>query len=69
MDRAKFFFCLKMLRNAVTNTFKLLAGRSIATSAVRFKVEDKKMMLRSLPARDEGTQGALTVDIDTIIAK
>lgn len=43
--------------------------RSIGTSVTLLKAEDRKAMLRSMPAMDEGVQGASTVDIDNIISK
>lgn len=39
----------------------------IHTSACWRKAEDRKEMLASLPAKDEGTVGEKTVDIDTLI--
>ncbi|KAH8310428.1 hypothetical protein KR044_001328 [Drosophila immigrans] len=37
------------------------------TSACLRKVEDRKEMLASMPAKDEGTMGEKSVDIDTLI--
>lgn len=37
------------------------------TSACLAKAEDRKEMLASLPAKDEGTVGEKSVDIDTLI--
>ncbi|XP_068153354.1 uncharacterized protein mRpS11 [Drosophila tropicalis] len=37
------------------------------TSSYRGKAEDRKEMLASLPAKDEGTVGEKSVDIDTLI--
>jgi len=39
----------------------------IHTSAFMRKVEDRKEMLASMPAKDEGTIGEKSVDIDTLI--
>lgn len=63
---------IKMLKKSLINPAKWLfslTNRSICASASRLKVEDKKMMLRSMPTKDEGIQGANIVDIDTIISK
>ncbi|GAB0093799.1 Ribosomal protein S11 [Sergentomyia squamirostris] len=37
------------------------------TSSVLSKAEDRRMMMASLPARDEGTAGEKVVDIDSLI--
>lgn len=41
----------------------------IHTSACLAKAEDRKEMLASLPAKDEGTVGEKSVDIDTLISR
>ncbi|KAK5648300.1 hypothetical protein RI129_003192 [Pyrocoelia pectoralis] len=42
----------------------------ITTTAVKFReVEDRRLMLRSLPAPDEGTAGEKAVDIDSQLAQ
>lgn len=33
------------------------------------KAEDRKEMLASMPAKDEGTAGEKSVDIDTLLGK
>lgn len=43
--------------------------RFINTSKTLCKVEDKKMMLASLPSKDEGTIGEKSVDIDSLLNK
>ncbi|XP_017141438.1 28S ribosomal protein S11, mitochondrial [Drosophila miranda] len=44
-----------------------LSTSSIHTSVCSRKAEDRKEMLASLPAKDEGTVGEKSVDIDTLI--
>lgn len=39
----------------------------IHTSVILRKAEDRKEMLASLPAKDEGTAGEKSVDIDTLL--
>ncbi|KAH8359108.1 hypothetical protein KR093_004295 [Drosophila rubida] len=55
--------CLKQCAlNAATPSNSLMH-----TSACLRKVEDRKEMLASMPAKDEGTIGEKSVDIDTLI--
>uniref|UniRef100_A0A0K8TSA4 Putative mitochondrial ribosomal protein s11 n=1 Tax=Tabanus bromius TaxID=304241 RepID=A0A0K8TSA4_TABBR len=54
-----------LLRN-VSKTFLSDARRICLYPRLR-KVEDRKEMLASLPAKDEGTVGERAVDIDTLI--
>ncbi|XP_034117471.1 28S ribosomal protein S11, mitochondrial [Drosophila albomicans] len=55
--------CLKQCAlNAATPKNSLMH-----TSACLRKVEDRKEMLASMPAKDEGTLGEKSVDIDTLI--
>ncbi|XP_060646626.1 LOW QUALITY PROTEIN: small ribosomal subunit protein uS11m [Drosophila sulfurigaster albostrigata] len=55
--------CLKQCAlNAATPRNSLMH-----TSACLRKVEDRKEMLASMPAKDEGTLGEKSVDIDTLI--
>lgn len=67
-----------MFRYKIINIVKNLYNRnvffnnsnSIATSAVNNRdVVDRKEMLRSLPALDEGTIGETGVDIDSMFRK
>lgn len=45
-------------------------SRSICTTSIlRRDVEDRREMLRSMPAPDEGTIGEKAVDIDRLLAK
>lgn len=58
-----------LIKSKFVPTYLQLCFRNLSISPSLLKVEDRKMMLRSMPAPDEGTQGANTVDIDNIIAK
>lgn len=67
-----------MLLNYITNIAKIVCDRNIfsnnlrciCTSYIRNRdVIDRKEMLRSLPALDEGTVGEKTVDIDSSYRK
>lgn len=42
---------------------------SLHTSAFLNKAEDRKEMLASMPAKDEGTAGEKSIDIDTLLGK
>jgi len=57
---------LRALRSITSPAVPLQTYR-IHTSACWRKAEDRKEMLASLPAKDEGTVGEKTVDIDTLI--
>lgn len=48
--------------------FKLQFSAVHTTTALR-KAEDRKEMLASMPAKDEGTAGEKSVDIDTLLGK
>ncbi|KAK4884840.1 hypothetical protein RN001_001111 [Aquatica leii] len=59
-----------MLLNKITNISKLcglyLNKLKISTSATAFReVEDRRLMLRSMPALDEGTAGEKAIEIDS----
>lgn len=56
------------------NVCKLLPDKKLFASVSRFHLsanlwrgEDRRMMLKSLPAKDEGTGGERTIDIDNMI--
>ncbi|XP_037950463.1 30S ribosomal protein S11-like [Teleopsis dalmanni] len=57
----------------VQNTQKLVIARNqfrhLHSTPCLLKVEDRKEMLASMPAKDEGTAGERSVDIDTLIGK
>lgn len=53
----------KTMANGLPN---LRLGATIHTTARLCKVEDKRAMFRSLPKKDEGTQGEHTIGIDTV---
>lgn len=55
----------KTTRNVIQN--QRYAG--LHTSAILNKAEDRKEMLASMPAKDEGTVGEKSVDIDTLLGK
>ncbi|XP_016960390.1 30S ribosomal protein S11 [Drosophila biarmipes] len=57
---------LSALRSITLPAVPLQTSR-IHTSVCWRKAEDRKEMLASLPAKDEGTVGEKTVDIDTLI--
>lgn len=40
---------------------------SFHVSANVFRGEDRRMMMKSLPSKDEGTSGERTIDIDNMI--
>lgn len=63
MSLQKSFSFLQKIGNHIINT------RSIYTSRCLQKVEDRKEMLASLPAKDEGTAGERSIDIDTLIER
>lgn len=42
---------------------------AVHTNAALRKAEDRKEMLASMPAKDEGTAGEKSVDIDTLLGK
>lgn len=42
---------------------------SLHTNSTLYKAEDRRQMKASLPAKDEGTIGERTTDIDSIINK
>lgn len=50
------------------NNSMRLSYRSIYTTNIRFKTEDKKQMLASMPVKDEGTVGEKVIDIDTLVS-
>lgn len=52
-------------RNVIQNQQIVL----LHTSSVVRKAEDRKEMLASMPAKDEGTAGEKSVDIDTLLGK
>lgn len=58
-----------LIKSKFVPSYLQLCFRNLSTTPSLFKVEDRKMMLKSMPAQDEGTQGANTVDIDNIIVK
>lgn len=58
-----------MLSSSGIKAVSCLAVRSFSTSSLLRKVEDKKMMLRSLPVKDMCTEGVESVDLDAIIGK
>lgn len=55
-------FLKKCTANAVSSR-----SSYIHTSAFLRKSEDRKEMLASMPAKDEGTIGEKSVDIDTLL--
>lgn len=42
---------------------------ALHTTSTLMKAEDRKEMLASMPAKDEGTAGEKSVDIDTLLGK
>uniref|UniRef100_A0A1I8QBU2 Ribosomal protein S11 n=1 Tax=Stomoxys calcitrans TaxID=35570 RepID=A0A1I8QBU2_STOCA len=44
-------------------------ANSFHTSSIVRKAEDRKEMLASMPAKDEGTAGEKSIDIDTLLGK
>lgn len=71
---------LKMLLNLARNYLYRAWSRTpglispaqtqrISTNGVLYKVEDRKEMLASLPAKDEGTAGEKSIDIDNLFNK
>lgn len=64
--------CLSCLKNTLTiNPLSInsIAIRNIFTSLNRRKAEDRREMLASMPAKDEGTQGEKALDIDNLLIK
>ncbi|KAI8119485.1 hypothetical protein FF38_01980 [Lucilia cuprina] len=55
----------KATRNVVQNQ----RFAALHTSAILKKAEDRKEMLASMPAKDEGTAGEKSIDIDTLLGK
>ncbi|XP_030370593.1 28S ribosomal protein S11, mitochondrial [Scaptodrosophila lebanonensis] len=58
---------LQHAKSLVRPPIALALPSKIHTSASLKKAEDRKEMLASLPAKDEGTTGEKSVDIDTLI--
>lgn len=59
--------CLTRLSSLVLDT-RHINIRSISTSVKLLRdVEDRRLMLRSLPTKDEGTAGEKSVDIDSLM--
>lgn len=48
---------------------KVIAKNCLHTSATLCKSEDRRQMKASLPAKDEGTIGERTADIDSILSR
>lgn len=46
-----------------------IQGQQFTTTNKLYKVEDRKEMLASLPAKDEGTAGEKSIDIDNLFTK
>lgn len=67
MLRTKFLDIVKYLPNI---SFLNNLSKNICLSAIRSRdVVDKKLMLRSLPATDEGTIGEKAIDLDSAYRK
>lgn len=66
---------LKIYKSVINSyNFKLISSPSqqikyISTSCNRYKAEDRRQMLASLPAKDEGTGGERSIDIDSLMTK
>lgn len=60
------FGFLQQFRSTILNASRI---SKIHTSSALHKVEDRKEMLASLPAKDEGTAGEKSIDIDTLMGK
>lgn len=68
-----------MFRTSIISHFKRLcitnelcnasSIRALSTTMKCLKAEDRREMLASLPAKDEGTEGEKAVDIDNLINK
>lgn len=68
-----------MFRTSIISNFKRLcitndlcnasSIRALSTTTKCLKAEDRREMLASLPAKDEGTEGEKAVDIDNLINK
>lgn len=48
---------------------KVITQNCLHTSATLSKSEDRRQMKASLPAKDEGTIGERTADIDSILSR
>ncbi|KAL9900620.1 mitochondrial ribosomal protein S11 [Glossina fuscipes fuscipes] len=62
-------FSFGFLQQCRSNVLNALLINKLHTSSVLRKVEDRKEMLASLPAKDEGTAGEKSIDIDTLMGK
>lgn len=59
---AKKFTSITLISNKVN-------GNGICTNSVSCKAEDRRQMKASMPAKDMGTIGERTADIDSILSK
>uniref|UniRef100_A0A6P7H7J6 28S ribosomal protein S11, mitochondrial n=1 Tax=Diabrotica virgifera virgifera TaxID=50390 RepID=A0A6P7H7J6_DIAVI len=59
-----------LFKNLLLQSHKAVHARSLFTSTLNLRdVVDRKEMLRSMPAIDEGTHGEKSIDIDSAITK
>lgn len=58
-----------LLLNVRRNVIQNQHSASLHISSVMKKAEDRKEMLASMPAKDEGTAGEKSIDIDTLLGK
>lgn len=59
--------CLINLKNLIPVNYGMV--RTLFTSCSRLKAEDRREMLASMPAKDEGTEGEKVLDIDNLIVR
>lgn len=58
---------LTSIKNIIPVNYAVV--RTLFTSVTRYKAEDRREMLASMPAKDEGTEGEKALDIDQLITK
>lgn len=61
--------CIHRIWNGPVTLISNLQNTKFSTINTLHKVEDRKEMLASLPAKDEGTAGEKSIDIDNLLTK
>lgn len=65
-------YCLTCLKTIISKNYGIISATSVRNFFTTFrktKAEDRREMLASMPAKDEGTQGEKLMDIDNLITK
>lgn len=63
------FITQKLSKTTLTNGYNKIQVNNVFTNAALCKSEDRRQMKASLPAKDMGTIGENTTDIDSDLSK